>query len=64
MKKNIKTLLLVFMCVYLNAQSLSSLDSDLNNYVIQIRHAFNNKITVDELEDEIEDLQRKISYLK
>lgn len=63
MKKITTTVFLIFFGAYLNAQSLSSFDSDINNSIYNIRNAFSNKITVDELEDEIEVSQRKISYL-
>jgi hypothetical protein len=63
MKKITTTVFLIFFGAYLNAQSLSSFDSDINNSIYNIRNAFSNKIIVDELEDEIEDILHKISYL-
>jgi hypothetical protein len=46
-----------------NAQSISSLSSELYSLQSKCRNAFSNNSSVDDIEDELEDIHRKISYL-
>jgi hypothetical protein len=58
-------LLISFLVLFVqaNAQSISSLSSELYSLQSKCRNAFSNNSSVDDLEDELDDIHRKVSYL-